>query len=133
VTVPVVPAGSVIVGLGIDLVEVDRIRRAVARTATFAGRIFTSAEQEWCTAANDPAERYAVRWAAKEAVLKSLGVGLGAAAFTDIEVIRAECGAPSIVVHGPAEALSVERGVARFLVSLSHTATLAQATVLALA
>jgi len=133
VNVPPVPAGSVVVGLGVDLVDVDRIRRAVDRTPSFADRVFTPAEQAWCTTANDPAERYAVRWAAKEAVLKSMGAGLGAAAFTDIEVVRAESGEPSIVLHGAARALAAEQGIGRFLVSLTHTATLAQATVLALA
>lgn len=124
--------GQVVVGVGVDLVEVDRIRRAVGRTAGFVTRVFTEAEQARADAARDPAERYAVRWAAKEATLKALGAGLGAAPLTDIEVVRHDSGAPALVLHGAAAALAEDAGVAGWLVSLSHTATLAQATVLAL-
>lgn len=124
--------GSVIIGLGVDLVDVDRVRLAVQRTPGFAARVFTAAERARADAARDPAERYAVRWAAKEATLKALGVGLGAAPLTAIEVVRADSGEPSLLLHGPAAALADERGVRRWLVSLTHTATVAQATVLAL-
>lgn len=124
--------GRVVVGLGVDLVEVDRVRRAVGRTPGFVTRTFTADEQARAEAARDPAERYAVRWAAKEAVLKALGSGLGAAPLTDIEVVRAESGEPSLVLHGAAAELAAARGVAGWLVSLSHTASMAQATVLAL-
>jgi holo-[acyl-carrier protein] synthase len=72
-----------------------------------------------------------VRFAAKEAVLKSLGVGLGSTPLRAIEVVRADSGAPSIVLHEPAAALAAERGVVRFHVSLTHTASLAAAVVVA--
>lgn len=124
--------GDVVLGLGVDLVDVERVRLAVQRTPGFAVRVFTEAERARAESARDPAERYAVRWAAKEATLKALGVGLGAAPLTAIEVVRAESGEPSLLLHGAAAALADERGVRRWLVSLTHTATLAQATVLAL-
>lgn len=127
------PLGRLVVGLGVDLVEVERVRRALARTPSFARRVFTEAEQQRATAAKDPAERYAARWAAKEATLKAMGVGLGACALTDIEVVRAPSGAPALVVHGTASELAAARGVGGWLVSLTHTSTVAQATVLALA
>ena len=80
-------AGRVI-GLGVDLCEVDRMRTVLGRTPGFADRTFTAAEQQYCRRARDPAERFAARFAAKEAVLKALGAGLGACSFTDIEVAR---------------------------------------------
>lgn len=125
-------AGRRAVGVGVDLVEVERLRRAVARTAGFVGRVFTEGERSWAEAARDPAERYAARWAAKEAVLKALGVGLGAAPLTAVEVVRAEGGAPSIVLHGAAADLAVERGIDAWLVSLTHTASTAMAVVVGL-
>jgi holo-[acyl-carrier protein] synthase len=123
--------GRRVVAVGTDLVEVDRIRRAVARTPGFAPRVFTDAEQAWAGAARDPAERYAVRWAAKEATLKALGVGLGTVALTDVEVRRHEGGRPELVLHGAAASLAAEQGIGGWLVSLSHTSSLAQAVVLA--
>lgn len=124
--------GRIVVGVGVDLVDVERIRRAVQRSPGFVHRVFTEGEQARADAARDPAERYAVRWAAKEATLKALGVGLGAAPLTAIEVVRLGSGAPRLVVHGRAAEVAAERGVAELLVSMSHTATVAQATVLAL-
>lgn len=126
------PRGRRVVGIGTDLVEVDRVRQAIERTPGFVSRVFTVGEQARAGSARDPAERYAVRWAAKEAVLKALGAGLGAAPLTDIEVVRLDSGAPEVVLHAAAADLAAERGVRGWLVSLTHTATLAQATVLAL-
>ncbi len=123
---------SEIVGVGVDLCEVDRIRRTLDRTPGFASRVYTQGEQDYCRRANDPTERFAARFAAKEAVLKALGAGLGACPFRDIEVVRAESGAPSVVLHGAAAALAGERGVTAWQVSLTHTATMAEAVVIAL-
>ncbi len=125
------PAG-VVLGLGTDLVDIGRFRRVLERTPTIVGRMFTGAERDYAEAARDPAARYAVRFAAKEAVLKALGVGLGAVRLADIEVLRSPGGAPELVVHGTAADRAGDRGVERFLVSLTHTRHLAQATVVAL-
>lgn len=124
--------GSGVVGLGVDLCEVERMRQALARTPSLRQRVFTEAERAYCDRRRDPTERYAVRFAAKEAVLKAMGVGLGACALRDIEVVRAESGAPSLVLHGGAASLAAERGIVRWQLSLTHTETLAQAMVLAL-
>ena len=120
-----------VVGVGVDLCEVERMRRSLARTAGFADRVFTAGEQEYCRRAEDPAERFAVRFAAKEATLKAVGAGLGACRMRDIEVVRAESGAPALVLHDTAAALAAEHGVARWHVSLTHTATMAEAVVIA--
>jgi holo-[acyl-carrier protein] synthase len=124
---------STVVGVGVDLCEVDRMRRTLARTPGFAARVFTDAEREHCGRRRDPAEGLAARFAAKEAVLKAMGRGLGACAFRDIEVVRASSGAPSIALHASAARLAAEHGVTAWHVSLTHTATMAEAVVIALA
>ena len=65
------------IGIGTDLVELDRFRTTLERTPGIKTRTFTEGEQQYADARNDPTERYAVRWAAKEAVMKAMGVGLG--------------------------------------------------------
>jgi holo-[acyl-carrier protein] synthase len=124
---------SAVVGVGVDLCEVERMRRTLARTAGFADRVFTPAEQDYCRRARDPSERFAARFAAKEAVLKALGAGLGACPFTDIEVVRARSGAPSVLLHGAAAELAARRGVSAWHVSLTHTRTMAEALAVAVA
>ena len=104
-----------------DLVDVDRMRAAVARTPGLVDRVFTAAEAEWAAAARDPAQRLAARFAAKEAVLKALGVGLGAAPLRCIEVVRASSGQPSVALHGQADELATRHGVHAWHLSLTHT------------
>jgi phosphopantetheine--protein transferase-like protein len=120
-----------VLGVGVDLCEVDRMRRTLARTPGFADRVYTEAEQDYCRRRRDPAERFAARFAAKEAVLKALGAGIGSCSLRDIEVVRAESGAPSLVLHGRAAALAADRGVTAWHLSLTHTATLAEAIAIA--
>jgi holo-[acyl-carrier protein] synthase len=121
-----------VIGIGNDLVDIDRFRRALERTPTLRERLFTEAERSYADARADPTERYAVRFAAKEAVMKALGVGLGEIQLRDIEVQRSDSGAPQIVLHGTAAELAASRGVQRWLITLSHSATVAQAIVIAL-
>jgi holo-[acyl-carrier protein] synthase len=120
-----------VVGVGVDLCDVARMRRVVDRTPGFVGRVFTDGEQDYCRQRRDPAEPFAARFAAKEAVLKAMGLGLGACAFREIEVVRAESGAPALALHGAAADLAAERGIGAWHVSLTHTATLAEALVVA--
>jgi holo-[acyl-carrier protein] synthase len=124
---------SGVVGVGVDLCDVDRMRRTLERTPGFAARVFTHDEQDYCRRARDPAERFAARFAAKEAVLKALSAGLGACPFRDIEVVRASSGAPAVALHAAAAALAAQRGVAGWEVSLTHTHTTAAAIAVALA
>ena len=120
------------IGIGVDLCEVDRLRAALARTPSIRDRLFTEGEQAYCERRRDPVERYAARFAAKEAVLKAMGVGLGACRWHDIEVVRADSGAPSLVLHGAARDLATERGVTRWLLTMTHTHRLAEAIAVAL-
>ena len=122
-----------VVGVGIDLVDVDRFRVSLERTPSMVERMFTEGERAYALGANDPTERFAVRFAAKEAVMKAMGVGLGAFGFHDVEVLRDEGGCPSLGVYGPADALAQERRIAGWQISLTHTATSAGAVVIATA
>ena len=121
--------GLPVVGIGADVVDIDRIRAVVKRHPKFVDRIFTPNEILYCHKRDDPAERFAVRFAAKESVLKALGVGIGGADFTDIEVIRLPTGQPQLRLTGRAATLADEQGVKRWLITLSHAEQVAQAFV----
>lgn len=117
-------------GIGIDLVEVSRIRDLLEKHGQrFKERTFTTGEIAYCDACAEPAMHYAARFAAKEAVAKALGTGLWAEGvnWTDIEVLRQESGKPEIALHGMAKQ---HAGNATCLVSLTHTRDLAMAQVL---
>lgn len=120
------------IGIGVDLVDVDRMRVVLARTPSMVERLFTEGERAYASRAADPAERYAARFAAKEAVMKALGVGLGAIDWHDVDVVRAESGAPSLLIRGRAAALADAAGVRSWRLTLTHTATLAEAIAVAL-
>jgi holo-[acyl-carrier protein] synthase len=121
-----------VIGIGVDLCEVERMRAALERTPRLRTRVFTDQEQAYCDPRTEPVERYAVRWAAKEAVLKAMGLGVGACKWTEIEVERADSGAPSVVLHGGARRLAEERGIASWLLTLTHTRQTAEAIAVAL-
>lgn len=120
-------------GIGTDLVDIDRFRTVLARTPSIADRLFRPAERAYAEQARDPAARLAARFAAKEATLKSLGLGLGGMNLADIEVVRTDDGRPALRLHGAAVAVAATAGADRFLLTISHTDSLAQATVVALA
>jgi holo-[acyl-carrier protein] synthase len=119
-------------GIGTDLCEVDRMRRALERTPALRERVFTAAERAYCDRRRDPTERYAARFAAKEAVLKAMGVGVGACRLSDIEVSRESSGAPSVLLHGGALRLAEERGITAWQLTLTHTRATAHAIAVAL-
>jgi holo-[acyl-carrier protein] synthase len=123
----------VIVGIGVDEVEVSRMAEVLTRTPSMRGRLFTDAEQAYAASAEPlmAAQRLAARFAAKEAVLKALGAGLGACKFVEIEVVRAESGAPDVVLHGAAVTLAAGAGASRLHLSLTHTEARATAFVIA--
>lgn len=120
-----------LIGIGIDLVDIERFRRSLERTPTLRDRIFTEEELAYAGARADPAPSLAARFAAREAMMKSLGLGLGAFGFHDVWVVRADSGEPTLAVTGTAERLAVEAGVGRWHLSLTHSATTAGAYVVA--
>jgi holo-[acyl-carrier protein] synthase len=124
-------AGGNVVGVGIDAVDVARYRRVLERTPGIAPRTFTPGELAYARLVADPTQRLAARFAAKEATMKAFGVGLGACGFHDIEVVRADGGEPSLVLHGAALDLLAARGATRVLLSMTHTDLIAQAIVVA--
>lgn len=129
-------SGGAVVGVGVDAVDVARFRQVLARRPGFAGRFFTDAEQADAHRSPDPSESLAARFAAKEAVMKALGTGLGGFALTDVEVRRSVAigptrNAPRVVLHGAAATLAVERGPRQLHLSLTHTTEVAIAFVVA--
>ncbi len=123
--------GTRAIRVGVDLVEIARIETALGRSA-FAERCFTEAEREYCDAAANSAERYAVRFSAKEAVLKALGVGLGGVGWHDMEVTRLPSGEPQIRVSGRGLELGHELGIQSWLITMTHSKTTAHAMVVGL-
>ena len=129
----VVPEASVnVVGIGMDAVELDRFRLALARRAGLKDRLFSDAERSYSERKTDPTERYAARFAAKEAVMKAMGVGLWKFKLRDVEVAKARSGAPSIRLHGRAAEMAVERGITGWLLTMTHTEKTAFAIAVAL-
>lgn len=120
------------IGIGIDAVDIARFRALLGRRAAVADRLFSSGELTYARGFNDPIPRLAVRFAAKEATMKALGVGLGSFAFHDVEVVSAPSGKPYLDIRGAAAELAMGRHIARWEVSLTHTETMAQAVVVAL-
>src|SRR6476646_4903609 len=123
-----------IVGIGVDVVDIDRMASVLERRSTFATRVFTEAERVYCESARGrrkQAERYAARFAAKEAALKALGAGLRAWSFHDVSVLRNEDGAPSLVAIDAALSQARDAGVDEWFLSLSHSETVATAFVIA--
>jgi holo-[acyl-carrier protein] synthase len=125
-TGPRADAGPGIVGVGVDAVDVARFRRVLDRRPSVAYRCFTATEQSDAEKSTDRAQSLAARFAAKEAVMKALGSGLGAFAWTDVEVTRAPGtgatrNAPSLVLRGGAAALAGAQGAGCFHLSLTHT------------
>lgn len=115
------------IGLGTDVVDLDRFRLALDRTPSLRDRIFTAGEQAVAAGRRDPVPALAARFAAKEAVMKVLGVGLGAFDWHDVEVVREDSGRPTLRVTGRAAALAEAAGVERWHLSLSHSDLVAMA------
>ena len=112
-----------VLGLGVDIVEIARIAGAIERGGQpFLDRVFLPGEQAYCGAQHEPARCYAARFAAKEAVAKALGTGIGAQlGWHDIEVRRKASGEPFVVLHGIGAETARSLGISGILVSLSHS------------
>ena len=120
-----------IIGTGIDLVEIDRIHRSIQRYGPrFLNRVYTPAEQAYCLRKRKSAESFAARFAAKEAGAKALGTGISfGVSWLEFEVVRQLSGRPTLRFHGRAAQIALRLGVARAALSLTHTGALAQASV----
>jgi len=111
-----------ILGLGVDICEIDRMQRALARHPTMRERVFTEEERAYCDAKARPSESYAGRFAAREAVIKALG-GYPGKRWQDISVTREPSGAPAIRLEGNAKLRADMLGVSRVLVTFTHERT----------
>ena len=121
-----------IVGTGIDIAEVPRIREAIERHGQrFLKRIFTEGEIQYCESKANRVERYAARFAAKEAGMKAIGTGWNhGVRWRDIEVARKPGGRPTLVLHGKAAEFAAKLGASNIALSLTHTAEQAFAQVI---
>lgn len=121
-------------GVGIDIIEVSRVEHALARWGeNFVGRLFTAAEAERARHARVRSQRLAARFAAKEAVMKALGLGWRTMAWREIEILNDPLGRPMVTLTGGARRAADRQGIAEVYVSLSHTHEFACASALALA
>lgn len=118
---------------GVDIVEIARMRRVLERTPVFARRVFSAEEASYCEAQSQPESAFALRFAAKSAVLKALGTGYeDGVGVRDVEVRRNAKGRPSVVLRGKARQVAQELGVVDLPLSLSYTHTDAVACALAI-
>jgi len=121
-----------IIGMGVDLAEVERIQAAIERYGeTFLRRIYTQKERAYCEQFRNKYERYAGRFAAKEAAMKALGTGWSRGVrWVDLEVVREKSGRPTLALAGEAGKIAEARGVKNIALSITHTATQALAQVI---
>lgn len=119
-------------GIGVDIIEIDRMHAALERTPRMKERLFTNEERSYCESRTRPAVHYALRFAAKEAAAKALGTGFRGMRWTEIEVCRDGKGKPSLELSGSAARLSTELGIAAVYLSLSFTRKNAVASVIAI-
>jgi holo-[acyl-carrier protein] synthase len=119
-----------IYGIGIDYIEVERIRKQLARGDRFKHRIFTTDEIAYCESKKNKAQHYAARFAAKEAFFKALGTGWrGGLAFNQVEIANDPLGKPEIRLQGKAEQLIEEKGIKNICISLTHLKDIASSIV----
>ena len=121
-----------VLGVGVDIVEIDRMQLALTRHPRMKERVFSEAERAYCEKRGRPEVHYALRFAAKEAVLKALGTGFSGVRFRDVEVARDERGRPTPVLHGNARELADSIGVTEMHLSLSFTHSTAVASAVAI-
>ena len=120
-----------IIGVGVDAVDIERFRTSLQRTPTMRERLFVAEELAYVEPKADPVRSLAARFAAREAVMKAMGLGLGAFGFHEVWVTRAPSGAPSLAITGRALELAVDRGITHWHLSITHTDLVAIAHVVA--
>ncbi|MEW6770980.1 MAG: holo-ACP synthase [Bacillota bacterium] len=113
-----------LIGIGTDIIEVERIHRVYSRWGErFLTRVYTPAERAYCSGKANASCCWAGRFAAKEAVLKALGIGKAGAGFNEVEVLNNRVGQPVVLLRGRAAAVAKEKGVARVLLTIAHGVT----------
>ena len=134
-TLPDLPSGASVIGVGVDLIEVSRIVRALERQGErFRNRVFTEGELAYCDGLKFPGPHFAARFAAKEAVSKAFGTGIGEhLGWKSTEIVRDSLGKPSIRLDPAGLRLLQARSARDMLVSLAHTREHATAVVLLIA
>ena len=119
-------------GIGVDMLEISRMERVIERRPNFLRRVFTEEERAYCERSARPAEHYAARWAAREAVVKALGCGFGnGVGIRDVSVVRDERGAVRAQLTGGAAKVALEKGVVEVALSISYTREVAVANAVA--
>ncbi|MHA4810353.1 holo-ACP synthase [Flavitalea flava] len=120
-----------IAGLGIDVIEVERVAAGLAKEAGFRELVFSKNEIAYCEAKTNKFEHYAARFAAKEAFFKAIGKGWSeGTAFNEVEIINDTAGKPELALLGATKNTMVSWGVIKISVSLSHIKTIASAVVI---
>ena len=117
-----------ITGIGTDLIEIVRIQRAIEKNPHFMERVYTANEIAYCQRKKNVWQSFAARFAAKEAVSKAVGTGIGPVGLMEIEIVNTEEGQPVVVLHGKALQLAADRNIQRVHISLSHSEAYAMAT-----
>ncbi len=119
---------------GVDIVEISKLKKVFTNNKDFATDIFTEKERDYCFSKKDPFPHFAARFAAKEAGLKALGMGMSGTgidnSFQEIEVIRSKSGKPGLSLGGWIQKISRKKNVDQLTVSISHSADYAVATVI---
>jgi holo-[acyl-carrier protein] synthase len=120
-----------IAGLGIDLIEVERVASSIGKDAGFRELVFSKNEIDYCEARANKFQHYAARFAAKEAFFKALGTGWrGGTAFNEVEVANDDKGKPELILLGDTKKSMDSWGIIKISLSLSHLATVASAVVI---
>ncbi|MEM1085549.1 MAG: holo-ACP synthase [Verrucomicrobiota bacterium] len=121
-------------GIGIDVVEVDRIESSMSEFGDrFAEKVFTAGERAYCDSQRRSGLHYAARFAAKEAVAKAFGTGIGKdLGWLDMEIVRKESGEPELVLSGAGRAFADQEGITEVKISLTHAKHYAAANAVAL-
>ncbi len=127
------PVGLPVISVGTDIVEVVRIGQMIERHGeVFLNRVYTDDEIRYCQRRKEYTQHFAGRWAAKEAVMKTLGTGWSrGVGWRDIEICSSRSGAPSIVLRGAAREIAEQAGISDILISISHCRAFATATAIA--
>lgn len=119
--------------IGVDMLEIARMEKTLARRPSFAARVFTQAERTYCERTARPAQHYAARFAAREAVLKALGTGFSRGiGLADVSVVNNEAGRPEVVLSGRAAEVAQEQGIREVALSISYTHDVAVASAVAM-